>query len=86
MSKDEPTAMPPASAPTPNSRAGGVSSKRRQQLIDAKRRQRERDKASGQDVYQVKLEAPYIARLKAGMSNPAFVSRLKQFLDDEALE
>jgi len=50
-------------------------------LIEAKGRQRERDKAAGHAFYQVKLPAPAIEKLKRGMNDPEFVSQLTHLLD-----
>lgn len=69
-------------APAPLAKRTSVSSRRRQQLIEAKRRQRERDRAAGHAFYQVKLPGDKIEKLKQGMNNPEFVERLTQLLDD----
>lgn len=69
-------------APAPLAKRKSISSRRRQQLIEAKRRQRERDRVAGQAFYQVKLPADKIEKLKQGMNDPAFVERLTQLLDD----
>ena len=66
----------------PLAKRRSVSSRRRQQLIEAKRRQRERDRAAGQAFYQVKLPADKIEKLKQGMNDPEFIGRLTQLLDD----
>ena len=68
-------------APTPVARRKSVSTRRRQQLIEAKGRQRERDKAAGHAFYRVKLPAPAIEKLKRGMNDPEFVSQLTHLLD-----
>jgi hypothetical protein len=58
-------------------------STRQEQLREAKRRQREREREAGLGVYQVKLPRASLARLKAGMSDARFVTRLCEFLDRE---
>lgn len=67
--------------PAPVAKRKSVSTRRRQQLIEAKRRQRERDREAGQAVYQVKLPAPAIEKLKRGMNDPEFVAQLTRLLD-----
>jgi len=58
---------------------------RHEQLRAAKRRQRHRDRAAGQALYQLKLPAELRDRLKAGMRSAAFVARLHAFLRHEYL-
>ena len=59
--------------------------RRTEQLRAAKQRQRQRDRAEGWKLYQVKLPAELCARLKAGMREPHFVDRLHAFLGQELL-
>ena len=58
---------------------------RKEQLRAAKRRQRRKDRAAGQVLYQLKLPAPLRDRLKAGIRSPAFVARLHAFLRREVI-
>lgn len=74
------TSLPPVS--------GGKheDTRRTEQVRAAKRRQRQRDRADGWKLYQVKLPADLCERLKAGMSETAFVDRLHAFLRQELLQ
>ena len=58
---------------------------RKEQLRAAKRRQRRRERADGQFLYQLKLPASLRDRLKAGMRSPGFVARLHAFLRHEVI-
>ena len=58
---------------------------RRDQLRSAKRRQRSRERAAGQVLYQVRLPAALRDRLKAGMRSAAFVKRFHAFLRHEVI-
>jgi len=58
---------------------------RHEQLRAAKRRQRHRDRAAGQVLYQLKLPAALRERLKAGMRSAAFVKKLHAFLRHEVI-
>ena len=62
-----------------------VDTRRAEQVRAAKRRQRQRDRADGWKLYQVKLPADLCERLKAGMRETAFVDRLHAFLRRELL-
>ena len=59
---------------------------RREQLRAAKQRQRRRDREAGLDLYQIKLPSDLRERLKAGMREEHFVSRLHDFLRQEMVE
>lgn len=56
------------------------------QLRHAKRRQRQRERTSGLSVYPVKLPDADVARLRAGMADAEFVSRLRRFLQHEIVD
>jgi len=58
---------------------------RHEQLRAAKRRQRHRDRAAGQALYQLELPAELRDRLEAGMRSAAFVARLHAFLRHEVI-
>ena len=62
-----------------------MDNRRAQQIRAAKQRQRERDRAAGWELYQVKLPADLRDRLKAGMRETHFVHRLHAFLRQELL-
>jgi len=59
---------------------------RRNQLRQAKRRQRERDRAAGLVLYQTKLPLQLARRLKAGLNNAGFRELFSEFLDTELVE
>jgi len=59
---------------------------RLEQLRNAKQRQRYRDNANGLGLYQIKLPTRHIEKLKAGMKDEAFVSRLFDFIDAEVID
>ena len=52
---------------------------RRNQLRQAKQRQRERDREAGLVLYQTKLPLHLARRLKAGLNNPEFRERFNRF-------
>ncbi len=60
-----------------------MNARRAGQVRAAKRRQRQRDRANGWKLYQVKLPADLSDRLKAGMRETDFVQRLQAFLRRE---
>lgn len=62
-----------------------MDEQRRQQIREAKRRQRAREVEAGLGVYQLRLPRPLLQRLKAGMRQPAFVAQLSRFLEHEVL-
>lgn len=57
--------------------------RRAKQLRQAKRRQRERDREAGFELYQAKLPTPLARRLKAGLNHPDFRRLLENFLVTE---
>ena len=59
---------------------------RLEQLRNAKRRQRDRDKADGFSLYQIKLPTRLVEKLKAGMNEETFVARLFDFVDKEIVD
>lgn len=59
---------------------------RRNQLRQAKQRQRERDRTSGLVLYQTKLPLHLARRLKAGLNNPGFRELFNEFLETELIE
>lgn len=59
---------------------------RRNQLRQAKQRQRERDRAAGLVLYQTKLPSHLARRLKAGLNNPGFRERLNELLEVELID
>ena len=59
---------------------------RLKQLRSAKRRQRDRDKADGFSLYQIKLPTGLAEKLKAGMKDEAFTARLFEFIDTEIVD
>lgn len=59
---------------------------RLKQLRNAKKRQRDRDKADGLGLYQIKLPTRLLEKLKAGMKDETFVSRLFAFVDKEIVD
>ena len=59
---------------------------RLEQLRNAKQRQRYRDNANGLGLYQIKLPTRHIEKLKAGMKDEAFVSRLVDFIGAEVID
>ena len=59
---------------------------RLEQLRNAKRRQRDRDKADGFSLYQIKLPTRLVEKLKAGMNEESFVARLFDFVDKEIVD
>jgi hypothetical protein len=58
---------------------------RREQLREAKRAQRLKDRQAGQVLYQLKLPAALRDRLKTGVRSASFVVRLHAFLRREIL-
>ena len=62
-----------------------MDTRRAQQVRTAKRRQRQRDRADGWKLYQVKLPTDLCERLKAGMREADFAHRLHAFLRQELL-
>ena len=58
---------------------------RQEQLREAKRRQRLKDRQAGQALYQLRLPAALRDRLKAGMRSAGFVARLHAFLRHEVI-
>ena len=58
---------------------------RAEQLRSAKRRQRERDRVHGLELYQIKLPARLIQKLRAGMQDDIFVANLSRFIDAEQI-
>ena len=59
---------------------------RLKQLSSAKQRQRDRDKADGFGLYQIKLPARLVEKLKTGMKDETFVTRLVDFIDKEIVD
>ncbi len=59
---------------------------RRNQLRQAKQRQRERDREAGLVLYQTKLPKHLAHRLKAGLNNPGFRELFYEFLDAELVD
>jgi len=59
---------------------------RQKQLRNAKQRQRNRDKANGFSLYQIKLPARLVGKLKVGMRDETFVTRLFDFVDLEVID
>ena len=59
---------------------------RLKQLRSAKKRQRDRDKADGFNLYQIKLPKRLVEKLKAGMKDETFVVRLSGFVDKEIVD
>ena len=62
-----------------------MTSDRKHQLREAKRRQRKREADAGLGVYQLRLPTPLLQRLKMGMRRPDFVEALAGFLESEVL-
>jgi hypothetical protein len=58
---------------------------RAEQLRHAKRAQRERARARGLVHYQIELSRADAERLKAGVRQPGFAQRFKEFLDDTVI-
>lgn len=58
---------------------------RQEQLRNAKRAQRARDREAGLVLYQAKLPARLANRLKAGLRNPEFVVIFSRFLETELI-
>ncbi len=58
---------------------------RRNQLRQAKQRQRERDREAGLVLYQTKLPLHLARRLKAGLNNPGFRVLFNEFLEAELI-
>jgi hypothetical protein len=59
---------------------------RREQLRIAKRAQRQRERAAGVVLCQVRLRKPTSERLRYALSVPGFEERLRAFLDEETIE
>ncbi len=59
---------------------------RLKQLRSAKKRQRDRDKADGFNLYQIKLPNRLVEKLKAGMKDETFVAKLSDFVDREIVD
>ena len=59
---------------------------RLKQLRSAKKRQRDRDKAGGLGLYQIKLPTQLVEKLKTGMKNESFVTSLFDFIDTEIVD
>jgi len=59
---------------------------RLKQLRSAKKRQRDRDRADGFNLYQIKLPNRLGGKLKAGMKDEAFVVKLSDFVDKEIVD
>lgn len=59
---------------------------RRNQLRQAKQRQRERDREAGLALYQTKLPLHLARRLKAGLNNPGFRELFNEFLEAELID
>lgn len=59
---------------------------RLKQLRCAKKRQRDRDKADGFNLYQIKLPKRLVEKLKAGMNDETFVVKLSDFVDKEIVD
>ena len=59
---------------------------RLKQLRSAKQRQRDRDKADGFGLYQIKLPVRLVEKLKVGMKDEAFVTKLVDFIDKEIVD
>jgi len=58
---------------------------RQEQLRAAKRRQRMKDRETGQVLYQLKLPASLRDRLKVGLRSTAFVARFHAFVRHEVI-
>jgi len=58
---------------------------RQEQLRAAKRRQRMKDRQTGQVLYQIKLPEPLRDRMKVGLRSAAFVARFHAFLRHEVI-
>ena len=59
---------------------------RKEQLRVAKRAQRQRDRAAGLALYQVKLPRKVAERLRHAVAIPGFDAELERFLDDAVVE
>lgn len=77
--------MPATSHPRPG-RPKTSPLTRQEQLRLAKRAQRERERRHGIVRYPVKLPRSDAQRLRVGMSNSAFVRRLRGFLQEHLIE
>ena len=84
-----PSARPRRATSAKTSRAGrprvsGLS--RSEQLRQAKRAQRERERAAGLVQAQLRLPAPLAAQLMFAAQQPAFTAALSEFLDSALVE
>jgi hypothetical protein len=59
---------------------------RGEQLRNAKRRQREKERSEGLFLHQLRLPAHLIKKLQAGMKERGFVDRFHEFLNHEMIE
>lgn len=59
---------------------------RKEQLRVAKRAQRQRDRAAGFALYQVKLPKEVAEQLRHALAIPGFDAELKKFLEDAVVE
>ena len=59
---------------------------RKEQLRRAKRRQREKEREAGLVLYQLKLPADLLDKMKTGMSDDLFPRKLYGFLEREIIE
>ncbi len=71
---------------SPSWRAPVPNALRLKQLRSAKKRQRDRDKADGFCLYQIKLRTRLVEKLKAGMKDETFVANLFDFVDKEIVD
>ena len=58
---------------------------RQAQLREAKRRQRQRERETGLGLYQIRLPMQALQKLKKGMSDEKFITRLQRFIATEVL-
>lgn len=59
---------------------------RTEQLRNAKRAQRERDREQGLVLYQAKLHEPTAKRLRAAFGIPGFEEQLRQYLNEVVID
>ena len=58
---------------------------RQAQLREAKRRQRQRERETGLGLYQIRLPMQALQKLKKGMCDEKFITRLQRFIATEVL-
>lgn len=66
-------------------RSADARAGRAEQLRRAKRTQRERERAQGLALYQIRLPRAVIDKLRAGMAMPGFAERMSAFIDESVL-